>query len=580
MATQKDRNKSRIFSDLRSKAELLIKDKSASPQHFSIEEFDKLLHELEVHQIELEKQNEKLNLAHLKAEDSRNRYLDLYDFSPNGYFTVDQNGLIYDVNLAGSDMLGVERRLLKKKRLSSFIVPDCQDAYYLYCNQILETGARQSCVLQLRKNDGTVIWGLLDSIVIPGSDVNSVHLRTTLADITSQKESEFTLGETEEFYRIILSNISDAVFITDYKGAFIFICPNAAVIFGYNPAEIKIFNNISKLLGNDLFDHHELKQQGEIRNINCRIIDKYGKHHNLLINVKQVHIKGETLLYTCRDATLLINANKELNKHQKHLEEIVETRTDELNTANKQLKVEINERKKTQINLEKLNAQLMVEYNQRKALSQQLITTLERDRQKVAVALHDHISQNLIVLKREIERTLLKENLMVDVLEHTLCKTTEKLVATIQNIREISTELRPSMLTTLGLIPSLRALIDELRESTDLKTTFFHRNVPLKIGDEKELAVYRIIQEALMNVVKHSRAETVHIKVYRSKNLLKVSVHDNGANFNKSLINKVSEKNSGLGLLIMRERALQVSGTFSIEFIPGQGTHLALEVPL
>jgi signal transduction histidine kinase len=83
-----------------------------------------------------------------------------------------------------------------------------------------------------------------------------------------------------------------------------------------------------------------------------------------------------------------------------------------------------------------------------------------------------------------------------------------------------------------------------------------------------------------MNVVKHSRAETVHIKVYRSKNLLKVSVHDNGANFNKSLINKVSEKNSGLGLLIMRERALQVSGTFSIEFIPGQGAHLELEVPL
>ncbi len=358
MPTQKDRNKSRIFSDLRSKAELLIKDRSASPQHFSIEEFDKLLHELEVHQIELEKQNGKLNLAHLKAEDSRNRYLDLYDFSPNGYFTVDQNGLIYDVNLAGSDMLGVERRLLKKKRLSSFIVPDCQDAYYLYCNQILETGARQSCVLQLRKNDGTVIWGLLDSIVIPGTDVNSVHLRTTLTDITSQKESEFTLGETEEFYRIILSNISDAVFITDYKGAFIFICPNAAVIFGYNPAEIKIFNNISKLLGNDLFDHHELKQQGEIRNINCRIIDKYGKHHNLLINVKQVHIKGETLLYTCRDATLLINANKELNKHQKHLEEIVETRTDELTGSNKQLRIEIEERKKAE-NIIRLNESLL-----------------------------------------------------------------------------------------------------------------------------------------------------------------------------------------------------------------------------
>ena len=112
-----------------------------------------------------------------------------------------------------------------------------------------------------------------------------------------------TLRESEEFHRITLNSISDAVFLTDDKGEFTFICGNVEIIFGYSEQEIQKFNNISKILGDEIFDINELDALGEIENIEKEITDKDGRAHSLLVNVKRVSIKGGTTLITCRDIT-------------------------------------------------------------------------------------------------------------------------------------------------------------------------------------------------------------------------------------------------------------------------------------
>lgn len=122
-------------------------------------------------------------------------------------------------------------------------------------------------------------------------------------EIEERKQAEEALRESEELHRITLSNISDAVFVTDDTGAFIYICPNVDVIFGYSQEEVESFGNIVKLLGNPIFDYNKLETLGEIPNIDCDIIDKTGEKHDLLVNVKRVSIKGDTVLYTCRDIT-------------------------------------------------------------------------------------------------------------------------------------------------------------------------------------------------------------------------------------------------------------------------------------
>ena len=120
------------------------------------------------------------------------------------------------------------------------------------------------------------------------------------------------LRESEELHRATLSNISDAVFLTDDEGRFTFICPNVDVIFGYLPDEVQTMGRIGRLLGNDLFDPAQLAAQGELRNIEREITSKSGARRTILVLVKAVSIHGGTVLYSCRDITELKHAEEEL----------------------------------------------------------------------------------------------------------------------------------------------------------------------------------------------------------------------------------------------------------------------------
>jgi|GEM_PF-2484451 len=120
-------------------------------------------------------------------------------------------------------------------------------------------------------------------------------------DITERKRVEQALRESEELHRITLSNISDAIFITDDAGRFTYICPNIDFIFGYSVQEVQQFGNIRQLLGHNLFDPNELETEEELKNIEREVTDKTGRKHILLVNVRRVSIKGGTVLYTCHD---------------------------------------------------------------------------------------------------------------------------------------------------------------------------------------------------------------------------------------------------------------------------------------
>jgi PAS domain S-box-containing protein len=120
------------------------------------------------------------------------------------------------------------------------------------------------------------------------------------------------LRESEELHRATLSNISDAVFLTDDDGVFTFVCPNVDIIFGYVPDEVHAMRRISRLLGGNLFDRAELAARGEIKNIEREVTSKSGQRRVVLIHLKKVSIQGSTVLYTCRDVTERRHAEEEL----------------------------------------------------------------------------------------------------------------------------------------------------------------------------------------------------------------------------------------------------------------------------
>ena len=121
--------------------------------------------------------------------------------------------------------------------------------------------------------------------------------------INGGQSATLTLRESEELHRVTLSQISDAVFLTDDVGAFTFICPNVNVIFGYVQDEVRALGRITALLGENLFDRHVLDTRGEITNIERDVRSKSGEERHLLIHVKSVAIRDSRILYTCRDVT-------------------------------------------------------------------------------------------------------------------------------------------------------------------------------------------------------------------------------------------------------------------------------------
>ncbi|MGB4361969.1 MAG: ATP-binding protein [Rhodoferax sp.] len=158
---------------------------------------EQLMHELQVHQVELQLQNEELRRAQLALELSHARYFDLYDLAPVGYLTVAASGLIVEANLCAATLLDVARSALVKSPLSRFIVNAHQDSYYQCRRQLLETGQAQSCELQVLQSDGTMLWvRAIVGAMQDGSETPA--LRVILTDISERKRLDEALRETNK----------------------------------------------------------------------------------------------------------------------------------------------------------------------------------------------------------------------------------------------------------------------------------------------------------------------------------------------------------------------------------------------
>jgi PAS domain S-box-containing protein len=183
---------------LRRRAEESMKGNPADLATLSSDESRRLLHELRVHQIELEMQNDELRNAQLGLEASRVKYFDLYNIAPVGYFTVGENGSILEANLRGADLLGAERSLLVRQSLNRYIVPEDQDVYYLHRKRVLETGTRQGCELRMCHQDGSPFWARLETGVAREGEDGPPVCRIAVSDITEQKRAEEELKESRE----------------------------------------------------------------------------------------------------------------------------------------------------------------------------------------------------------------------------------------------------------------------------------------------------------------------------------------------------------------------------------------------
>jgi two-component system, cell cycle sensor histidine kinase and response regulator CckA len=181
---------------VRQRAEEIVAQMPEDLADLSPEAGRRLLHELRVHQIELEMQNEELRRTQLELEAARARYFDLYDLAPVGYITLSEQGMVLEANLTLVDLLAVTRKQIVQRPLTRFIFPPDQDIFYHHHRQLFATGAPQICELRLLHATGDPFWAQLEAAITPQNDGSAPTGRIIISDIGTRKEAALALRES------------------------------------------------------------------------------------------------------------------------------------------------------------------------------------------------------------------------------------------------------------------------------------------------------------------------------------------------------------------------------------------------
>ncbi|MDP3385991.1 MAG: diguanylate cyclase [Eubacteriales bacterium] len=204
--------------ELRKQAESIIKNKNQGNRGnmgimFS-EEIEKILHELQVHQVELEMQNDELRQKQIELDDARARYFDIYNRAPVGYCTLSRSSMIIEANKTASEMFGTSREQMVEQPFFRFILKEDQDVYYLIWKKLLETSNPQECEIRMLRHDSEIIWIQIVANLTLNEDGESVF-RVVMQDITKRKQMERQIIKENELFTILLKLMPVGVFMVD-----------------------------------------------------------------------------------------------------------------------------------------------------------------------------------------------------------------------------------------------------------------------------------------------------------------------------------------------------------------------------
>lgn len=223
-------------ADLRRRAEAAVA-RMAKPVRPGADSAD-TMHELLVHQVELEMQNEELRRLQVSLESERTRYFELFNLAPVGYITLDGKNLILEANLTSARQLGLPRGKLAKLPFSRVILPADQDIFYLARKSLPASGTPLTCELRLLKADGTSFWGRLEISAVSSADGQKDACRLSITDISEEVEIRENLARREQEYRLLAENASDVVFRCSKAGVIEWIAPSVTARLGWKTEDL------------------------------------------------------------------------------------------------------------------------------------------------------------------------------------------------------------------------------------------------------------------------------------------------------------------------------------------------------
>jgi PAS domain S-box-containing protein len=515
------------FINLRRKAEEALKKLGQSGAAFDESDMHVLFQELQVHQLELEMQNDELRLVNEALERQQARFAGIYDLAPIGYFIMAYNGIIEEVNNAGIELLQAPRLILVGRPFDVFICADDLQAFRNFY-KAMQSGERQGCQLRIISKAGRVFYAQLEGVCTNKQLINEQQYFIAVIDITERTLTGKKLAEVKERLELSLEASSAGTWELEletmrfYLDEFNYrLC---AVPEGKFDGLYQTFINLIHPDDQEMADQHFRRSinQGKEIDMVCRMINDEEK-------VCYVAIRGHII---------------DEPGQQKRFVGIM---------------IDITEKKR----LEEVS--LKLEQNQQKNITLATLAAGENERRRISDALHDSVSQLLYGVKIKLGMLQCTEDI------ESINEITVLLDMAIRETRNISFELAPSILIDFGLPATIEELAKRLSSKKMViktKISGFNERVDLLL----ETSIFRIIQELINNCMKHAEADLITLDIFKNK-IIQIEVKDNGKGFD---VGEQERAPAGSGLSSIRNRVSLYNGQMKIVSNPGSGTMIVI----
>ncbi|MGZ8405958.1 MAG: PAS domain S-box protein [Nitrospira sp.] len=304
------------FTELHSQAEELLRMTKQDVAAMPLKDVQQVVRELRVQQIELEMQNDELRRTELELEAARDRYMELYDFSPAGHFTLDMDCTIVEANLRAGALLGINRKEVIGQPLARFVASEDHDLLHQHYREVLKTDMRQSCEVRLWNKAGAASWVQLESLAIHEEPGQITHWRTALLDITERKRDEQAksllirdLSRSQQHFQTLFNWTPSAVGIsTAAEGRFIDVNEGFCQLTGYKRKEVIGRTTVELGLWANHADRaavlREIQEQGHLHNREGLLRTKSGEIRSLMVSVDSIQFEATPcLIYLAHDIT-------------------------------------------------------------------------------------------------------------------------------------------------------------------------------------------------------------------------------------------------------------------------------------
>lgn len=541
---------------LREQAEQRLSISRADIRQMTAEDIHKLLYELQVHQIELELQNEELRDTQAELASAHDRYSDLYEFAPVGYVTLDRKGSILAANLTLAAMLGVDRGALTRTQLSGHVGRESRQTLKQYLLAVFGDGANENadlairkltCDLELETAHGSTLHARLQSELVGNDTAEAAFCRATISDITVQKIAELKterfneeleqevarrtaelavanreLLTSRERLSMILNAAADAIITIDKSGIVQHVNRASTEMFGYSVEELE-GQELAVLMPRECVDKHYMGIQRALEKGLSGATSRVGE------------VTGQRKDGTNFQADLTVTDVPELG----------------------------------------LFTGIMRDLTEQKCLQREVLSIAAREQQRIGADLHDGLCQELAGIAMLVDALALSELPSMAVSQAN--SIARKLRQAVRHTRDIAHGLVPVELDAEGLMAALTRLSNQYQETPDI-TCSFECPAPVLISNNQSAThLYHMAQEACRNAVRHAKPSRLRITLAQSDEGILLRIVDDGCGIDAE---HTSQMDDGLGFQIMRYRAGLLGGQVTIEKRSDQaGTSVSCFIP-